>query len=59
MTVTLRSRFSRRTSVWPGMSSTVASVPSVPVRPVELTSSVLLIASTELRVDSGNRTRIV
>ena len=57
--MTLRSRFSRRTSVWPGMSSTVASVPSVPVRPDELTISVLLIASTEVRVDSGNLTRMV
>ena len=34
VTVTLRCRFSRRTSVWPGISSTVASVPSVPVWPV-------------------------
>ena len=59
VTVTFRCRFSRRTSVWPGISSTVASEPSVPVRPVELTSSVFLIASTEARVDSGNRTRIV
>ena len=29
-----RCRFSRRISVWPGISSTVASVPSVPVLPV-------------------------
>ena len=33
--------------------------PSVPVFPVELTSSVFLIASTDARLDSGNRTRIV
>ena len=59
MTVTLRCRFSRRTSFWPGISSSVASDPSVPVLPVALTRTVFLIASTDWRADAGKRTRIV
>ena len=52
-------RFSRRISVWPGVSHMLASDPIVAVFPVLLTSVVFRMDSIVARVSSGNRTRMV
>ena len=54
VTCTSRCRFSRRISVWPGISVMLASAPMVAVFPVPLTSGVLRMASSDARVSPGS-----
>ena len=58
VTSTRRCRFSRRISVWPGqLVDRRRAIRASRSIPIELTSIVLLIASSDARADGGNRTR--